>query len=323
LIRTLLEEAANRPDPDPKSPRRQVGDFFASAMDTNRVEQLALRPIPPDLDRLEAMEGPDDAARLLADWHQRGISAVLPSGWVPDAKKSDTYALHLGQGGLRLPDRDYYLAEGFAKQRTEYRRHLASMLQMLGEGASDADYMAGKMIELETELAKSSRTRTDLRDQEKNYNKMTRAELAKRVPPVAWDATSRPPASEVRDVVIGQPEFFEALGRLATGDRTRDLADAYLRWHLIRSTAPLLHGQGRRRVLPILRHHPASGPAPTGTPLATPPHRRPSADAGLGEALGQLYVETHFPAEARTRMAELVREREGGLQATGSPSSTG
>jgi putative endopeptidase len=302
LIRTLLEAAANQPDPNPKSPRRLVGDFFASAIDTQRVEQLALRPIQPDLDRVDALEGPESAAQLLADWHQRGISAVFSIRVGPDAKKSDTYALYLGQGGLGLPDRDYYQAEGFAKQRAEYRRHIANMFQLLGEGASDADYMAGKIIALETEFARVSRSRTDLRDQEKNYNKMTRADLAKRVPQVAWDAYFEASGiAHIRDVVVRQPEFFDALGRLAE-ETEPETWQMYLRWHLVRSTAPLLHAKAADENFRFY------GTVLQGQPQPEPRWQRASRliDAGLGEALGQLFVEKHFPAEARTRMAELV-----------------
>jgi len=302
LIRTLLESAANRPDPDPNSPRRRVGDFFASAIDTNRVEQLALRPVQPDLDRVDSLEGPQDAARLLADWHQRGISAVFAIRVGPDAKKSDTYALYLGQGGLGLPDRDYYLAEGFAKQRAEYRRHIANTFQLLGEGGSGADLMAERVIALETEFAKASRSRTDLRDQEKNYNKMTRADLAKRVPQVAWDEYfDAAGIAHVREIVVRQPEFFDALGRLAekTEPETWQL---YLRWHLIRSTAPLLHAKVADENFHFF------GTVLQGQPQPEPRWQRAARliDGGLGEALGQLFVEKHFPADARTRMAELV-----------------
>lgn len=302
LLRTLLDDAANHPDPNPRSPRRQVGDFFASALDTNRVERLALRPIQPDLDRLDSLEGPEDAAILLADWHQRGIGAAFSIRVGPDARKSDTYTLYLGQGGLGLPDRDYYLAEGFAKQRAEYRRHIAGTFQLLGEAVSDSEVLADRVIALETELARASRTRTDLRDQEKNYNKLTRADLARRAPLIAWDAYFEAAGiANLREVVVRQPEFFEALSRLAEQTEP-ETWQMYLRWHLVRATAPLLHARAADE------HFRFYGTVLQGQPQPEPRWQRAARaiDAGLGEALGQLFVEKHFPAEARTRMAELV-----------------
>lgn len=302
LIRAILEEVSVPGGAPAKSPRRQVGDFFASAMDTNRLEKLAFQPIQKDLDRVDALEGPEDAARLLADWHQRGLSACFGIYVRPDAKKSDTYALHFSQGGLGLPDRDYYLAEGFAPQREEYQRHIAAFFRMLGENGSDAQALAGTVLSLETELAKASRTRTELRDREKNYHKKTRAELARLAPDIAWDAYFQAAGiAQVKEIIVGQPEFFEALNRLAV---ERDPADwiTYLRWHLVRSTARSLHEAAFQESFRFY------GTVLQGQPQPEPRWQRAarSIDATLGEALGELFVQRHFPAQARARMAELV-----------------
>jgi putative endopeptidase len=286
-----------------------VGDFYASAMDTNRIDRLEFKPLRPDLEKLESIQGPDDAARIVADWHLRGISVCFGLYVGPDAKKSDTYALHLSQGGLGLPDRDYYFAEGFAKQREEYRKHIATVFRMTGESASDADSMADTIFDLEKELAKASRSRTDLRDREKNYHKKTRADLAKLSPDIAWDvyfeATGTP---KVAEVIVGQPEFFEALNRLSTERSPNDWL-AYLRWHLIRSSASGLHSalydESFRFYGTILQGQPQPEPRWQRAARAIDGGR---TGGGLGEALGQLYVERHFPAAARARMSELVED---------------
>lgn len=307
LVRAILEETAADSAAPPKSPRRLVGDFYASAMDTNRLERLGFAPIRADLDRVESLQGPEDAARLLADWHQRGISACFGMYVSPDAKKSDTYALHLSQGGLGLPDRDYYLAEGFAKQREEYVKHMAAFFRMLGDDATDAERNARTVLSLETELAQASRSRTDLRDREKNYHKKTRAELTQLTPGIEWAAYFEEAGIPgVREVIVGQPEFFQALDRLAT---ERDPAEwlTYLRWHLVRSTAQGLHDAAFQESFRFY------GTVLQGQPQPEPRWQRAArvidggrGGGGLGEALGELFVRRHFPAEAKARMAELV-----------------
>lgn len=309
LIRTLLEQAAADASAPARSPRRLVGDFFASAMDTQRIDRLAFQPLRPDLDQLESIQGPDDAARLVAEWHLRGIGVCFGISVGPDAKKSDTYALHLQQGGLGLPDRDYYLADGFANQRDEYRKHIAAVFRMAGENAPDAESMADGILDLERELARASRTRTDLRDKEKNYHKKTRAELARLAPAIAWDAYFEAAGiPKVADVIVGQPEFFEALNRLATERSPSDWL-TYLRWHLLRSSARGLHTalyeESFRFYGTILQGQPQPEPRWQRAARSIDGFR---TGGGLGEALGQLYVERHFPDAARHRMRELVAD---------------
>ena len=195
--------------------RRLVGDFYAAAMDTNRLEKLAFSPLDGEFARIAGIRSPDDAMELLADWHRRGIAASFGAGVQPDAKNSSIYALYLGQGGLGLPDRDYYLADGFAQQRDEYRQHIAKMFQLLGDAAGDAKMAADGILALETEIAKASRSRTELRDQEKNYHKLSLDELDKLTPGLNWPTYFR--AAGIRGleyVIVGQPEFFKELNRL-------------------------------------------------------------------------------------------------------------
>lgn len=301
LIRGLLESAATS-GADAPARVRQVGDLYASAIDTNRLEQLKFRPLQPDFDRLDAVQGAEDAARLIGDWHRRGVGVSFGIFASPDAKQSDLYALYLSQGGLGLPDRDYYLGEGFVKQREEYRKHIAAMFQLIGEGASDAEAFAGSILALETELAKASRTRTELRDQEKNYHRKTYSELKQLAPDIAWDAYFegagiQPPPY----IVVRQPEFFVALNRLAT-EREPEHWLAYLRWHLLRSAAPYLHAAAADESFRFY------GTVLQGQPQPEPRWQRAArvVDGSLGEALGEMFVEKYFPPAARLRMTELV-----------------
>src|SRR6185503_12016643 len=168
------------------SPQRQVGDFFVSAMDTNRLEKLGFTPIQPDLKRIERVTSTKALFELIADFHERGIGGFFSDGVSPDAKNTSIYAFHLSQGGLGLPDRDYYLKDDFAKQREEYRRHIATMFTLLGVDGTPAEQHAALVLEIETALAKTSRTRVELRDPNANYNKFKVAAFSATNAASAW-----------------------------------------------------------------------------------------------------------------------------------------
>jgi len=185
LLHDILETSTN-----PKAPRdavrRQVGDFYASAMDTNRLEQLRFQPIERDLKRIAGLKSAKALFALLADFHERGIGGAFGAGVSPDAKNSSIYAFSLQQGGLSLPDRDYYLKDDFAKQRDAYHAHIKRMLTLLGEAPIDATTHAATVIGIETALAQAGRSRVELRDPIKNYNKLSTAELLAQNPALPW-----------------------------------------------------------------------------------------------------------------------------------------
>ena len=189
LIHEILDAAAQPKEPLlPQSPRREVGDFFASAMDTNRIEKLGFKPIAADLKRIDRIKSTRDLFALLADFHQRGIGGMFDAGFGPDAKNSSIYAVELDQGGLSLPDRDYYLKDRFAEKLKLYADHVKKMFVLLGEKPAAAEAQAAIVVQLETELARASRTRVELRDPNKNYNKFTAGELTDRDAGVVVDS---------------------------------------------------------------------------------------------------------------------------------------
>ncbi|HWI57168.1 MAG TPA: M13 family metallopeptidase N-terminal domain-containing protein, partial [Bacillota bacterium] len=240
LIHQILDSAAAA-KPAPNSPLQKVADFFRSAMDTNRLEQLGFKPLQPDLKRIEQVKSIEDLLRLLADFHERGIGGCFGESVSPDAKNSEVYAYHLGQGGLSLPDRDYYLSERFAKQREAYVAHVSNMFTLLGEEPAAAKAHAATVLELETALAKASKSRVELRDPIANYHKFAVAEVAREYPDVPIKTyLAAEGLDHVSEVIIGQPEFFQSLYALI---KERPLQDwkTYLRWHLLNASAPYLH----------------------------------------------------------------------------------
>ena len=303
LIHEILDASARAKNSLPAhSPRREVGDLFASFMDTNRIEQLGFKPIAGDLKKIDRIKSTKDLFALLADFHQRGINGIFGMGFGPDSKNSAIYAVELGQGGLSLPDRDYYLKDSFADKLKQYRAHVQKMFELLGEKPGDAEAHAAIVIALETELAKASRSRVDLRDPNKNYNKFTGQELAAKTPALLWniyfaDRQLTEPAYEI----VGQPEFFEAVNQLV---QERPISDwkVYLRWHLLHDSAPFLPAAVEQESFNFY------GLVLSGQPQQEPRWKRAAhvIDGCIGEALGQLYVEKYFPSAARVRMNELV-----------------
>ena len=301
-IHQLLQSLRATAKAPAKTAARLVADFYASAMDTNRLEQLGFQPIQPDLRRIESLRDPAALFQFLADLHERGAGGFFNVGVAPNAKNSSTYALQLNQGGLGLPDRDYYFKDEFAQQRTDYAQHIQRMLEMSGEVPSMAAQHARLVVEMETDLAKSSRTRTDLRDPNKNYNRYALADFIAKHPHTGWKGyfkTLR--LAHAPEIIVGQPEFFMRVDELLV-DRPLSQWKVYLKWHAIRSAAAYLNNAAEQA------HFEFYGTKLSGQPAQEPRWQRSFRviDGAIGEALGQLYVERYFPPAAKARVNDLV-----------------
>ena len=302
LIHQILEQAAADTEAPPKSPVGEVGAFYASAMNTNRIEELAFQPLVNDLIRIEHAKNIKELFETLAYFHDEGVGGIFRSGVSPDAKESSIYAFDLDQGGLSLPDRDYYLKGSFAEIRGKFRQHVTRMFVLLGEKPDEAAADAATVLDLETQLAQASRSRVELRDPNKNYNKFTRWELRRKDRRIPWKIYfSERQIKSVPYAIVGQPEFFEAVNQLVY---ERPLSDwkTYLRWHLLHSSAPFLHAAVEDENFAFY------GRVLRGQQEQEPRWKRSAhvINASIGEALGQLYVEKYFPPEAKARMNELV-----------------
>lgn len=296
LDSTLASAAATN------SPAQKISDFYRSAMDTNRLEKLGLTPLDAAQERIEQVQSPEDILRLLADFHQWGIDACFSGGVSPDAKNSSVYAMYLGQGGLSLPDRDYYLTENFAKVRQSFVAHVAKMLTLLGEDSAAARADADTVMEMETAMAKASKSRTDLRDPIANYHKFAVEDVLRQFPNTPMTVYLNALGMDhLPEIIIRQPEFFQALYALSA---ERPLADwkVYLRWHLLNASAARLNAAVETESFAFF------GKVLRGQPDQEPRWQRAARaiDSHVGEALGELFVAKYFPPEARARMLELV-----------------
>lgn len=301
LVREVLEGASTAIGSRTRT-ERLVGDFFASAMNTNRLEALRFQPIDADLKRVAALKNTEGLMRLVGELHLRDVSALFRAGAGPDAKNSEVVTFQLRQGGLGLPDRDYYLSDGFKKQRDAYEAHVARMLRLLGDADEKAKAAAATVVAVETDLARASRTRLELRDPNANYNKVTVQGWVEATPTLAWRAYLEGLGLRgLKDLVVGQTNFFAELNSLV---RSRPLTEwqDYLRWHVLNDAAPFLHGEVEQASFEFY------GRVLRGQPEPEPRWQRAArmVDSNIGEALGRLYVEKNFPPIARQRMAELV-----------------
>jgi len=312
LIHGILDEASADTKSPPKSPRREVGDFFASAMDTNRIEKLGFRPIEGDLKRVDQVKSVPEMFALLADFHRRGIGGIFDAGIGADEKNSSIYAYYLSQGGLTLPDRDYYLKDNFAEIRQKYRQHVTKMFGLLGEDQNQALIDAATVLAIENDLAQAGRTRVELRDPDKNYNKFDTAEFIEKNSGTPWKAYFTASGLTVGGTngtglvpltynIVGQPEFFESVSKLLQGHPLADWK-VYLKWKVLHGAAPFLQRAVEEENFNFF------GKVLSGQEQQEPRWKRSAhvIDGSIGEALGQLYVEKYFPPEAKARMNEMV-----------------
>ena len=221
---------------------KKVGDFWHSSMDTITIEKEKLAPIKMELNQINSIKSKSDLLNVVADFQIKGIGSLFNSGAGQDAKHSDVMAYHLYQGGIGLPNRDYYFNSDArtVKIRSGYVKYVTEVFELLGYDNNTAKSKAEEHIKLETNLAKSSRKLEDLRDPYSNYNKFAISQLQILTPSIAWKSIlAKKGVRKIDSVIIGQPEFYK---NLEVALNSIDIATwkDYLRFHLIRSTAPYL-----------------------------------------------------------------------------------
>jgi putative endopeptidase len=302
-LRQILE-ASEKADAPANSNEKKIGDYYASCMDTAAIEAAATKPIDPQLLRISQLKNIADLQATAARLQQQGFSVLFRFTSNQDAKDSTQVIAWALQGGLGLPERDYYLRadEKSKKLRDDYSKHVAKMLELLGDSPEKATAEAATVMSIETSLAKASMSNVDLRDPNKTYHKMTIAEVQSVTPNFSWDTYLRDLGhADVRELNVAQPDFFAALNTQLTSTPLGDWK-TYFRWHVVDSAAPGLPEKFvnedfdfRSRIL-------------TGAKEILPRWKRcvQSTDRNLGEALGQLYVQKYFPPEAKAHALEMV-----------------
>ncbi|MFZ5719948.1 MAG: M13 family metallopeptidase [Pseudomonadota bacterium] len=278
----------------------QVGALYRSFMDETRVEALGAKPLQADLDRVRAAKSRADIARLMGAT-SRGFGRSFFDPFVyDDAKDPLKYTVYLSQGGITLPDRDYYLEEKFAPQRAAYEAYVARMLTLAGWPEPQAHAKA--ILAMETEVAKVSWTRAERRDDDKTYNPYAVKDLAAFAPGFDWNALlAGANLSAATRVVVAENTAFPKIAAIYAGTDL-DTLKAWLAFTVADQAAPYLSKafdearfEFRNKTL-------------SGTPAQQPRWKRGVSlvDNNLGEAVGKLYVQAYFPAESKAAMEALV-----------------
>jgi len=304
---TILRAAAANGNTQANADIRKLGTFFSSCMDSAAAEKTGIQPIKPELDRINAIKTRRGLEAEIARLHSRGVPLLFGFGAQQDFKNSSSVIGGISQGGLSLPDRDYYLNpdKRYADIRTNYVDHVGRMFQLLGESASQATADAQKVMNIETALAKPAMTRVQMRDPNANYHRMTSAELAQLAPGFNWPGFfTIEGKADIPTVNVQNPEFLKAADAILTSVPLEDWK-AYLRWHLLDAAAPSLNSA-------FVNEDFRFGSTLSGAKEMLPRDKRcaRATDAGLRDALGQAYVAQYFTPLAKARALEMVRNLE-------------
>jgi len=302
VVRQILEEAGADPGDDPD--RQRIGHYFAACMDEEAVEAAGHTPLEPTLEQITTVEDAGSLLAVTAALHRKGVGALFEIAVIPDFANPDLDIAFFLQGGLGMPDRDYYVSDDEKKQELmrEYEQHVARMFGLLGEDEASAKTHAAEVVAFETELAKVSRDRVAMRQLDKLYNKIDIQGLKELTPQLPWDtfleATGYP---DIKDINVATPEFFEALEDLVA-ETSADVLQTYLRWHAVDSTANLLSKEF------VDANFDFFGKKIAGQEEIKPRWKRcvAATEGALGEAVGKLYVERMFAGSSKEVALEMI-----------------
>nr|WP_229506258.1 M13-type metalloendopeptidase [Massilia sp. BJB1822] len=301
-LRAIIEESAAKAN---GADAKRIGDFYASFMDEARLEQLGIAPVKADLDRIAAIKDKRELPLLLAAAVRNGVHSPFGFGIHQDNKDSTKYVADLFQDGLGMPDRDYYLKADDAKLAdtlAKYGKHVEQMLALAGDANAAANAKA--IVAFETELAKIQWTKVELRDPVKAYNKVELKKLPELMANFDWNSYLKATgiAGKVDYVIVSQPTYLKALDGLLAATPLETLK-SYFQWQTVRAAAPYLS-----------KSFVDANFAFYGTALSGVTENRPRwkrgvevTEGALGESIGKIYVEQHFPAANKARMEELVK----------------
>jgi putative endopeptidase len=303
-LKTIVEKAAAS-NPPPGSDARRIGDFHASYMDEARIEQLGLTPLQGELERIAAVKDKNALPALFAHLHRLGATLPFDVEILQDQKNSSRYVPVIGQAGLGLPNREYYLRPDDAKlaaTKGKYQDYVGKMLAIAGDRNATAD--AEAVVGLEAELAKAQWSAVELRDPVKGYNKVSLADLNGMTPGFDWTGwlAGAGLSGKATDVIVSQPTYLKAFADVAA--RTPlDTWKAYLSLRVLSAYARFLskdivdtHADFNYKTLYGMSELPARWKRSLD-----------AIEATQGEALGKLYVAEYFPAERKQRIEAMVR----------------
>ena len=286
------------------SDAQKISDLYASFMDTKSIEAAGLKPLQADFAKIDALTDKKQIPALMAWLNRISVTAPYDIQVHQDNKDSTKYVLDIGQSGLALPDRDYYLKDDDAKlkdTRSKYLKHVETMLTMSGD--KEAAKNAAAILAFETELAKVQWTKVDLRDPIKAYNKIEISKINELTAGYDWNAylNELGVTGKIDYVIVGQPSYLVGMNKVLQ-ETSLDSIKAYFKWHLLSSVASQLPKQYSDENFAFFSK------TLRGVPEQEIRWKRGVrlVDSGMGESLGKLYVAKHFPADSKAKMEKLV-----------------
>lgn len=303
ILRKILEEAKGK-NAASGSNTQKIGDYYASCMDETKIEADDAKPLEPFFAAIKAIGNTQDLLRQAARLHKSGVSAMFVFGSTPDKKNNTQVIGYLGQGGLGLPNRDYYLEQTDKSKETrgKYLEFAAKMFELSGESAESANAKAATVMAVETKLAEAAMDKVTLRDPNATYNKMTADQVRQSTPNLDWKIYFRERGVDnLNEINVAQPEFFKALDKNISAVALEDWK-TYLRWQVIRQAANELSSKFDTASFDFY------GRYLNGTKQQQSRWKRcvAATDGALGEALGEEFVKVAYPPKAKARMNEMI-----------------
>ena len=304
-VKSILEDVSTRQNNKAEDAAQRVGDFFASAMDSVKIDSIGNNPIMEDMARIMAIRDLNGVVKEIATQRINGIGSPLYSFYVDqDEKNTSANIAQFGQGGLTLPDRDYYLVNNARNRdiKQAYESYVQKLFTLAGTGDTEAVNKFGQIWELETDLANAQWSRIAMRDPYRTYNKFDLAKLQQDAAQLKWKETFNLLKIPLTDsVVVNNPDFFKAAAKLLT-EKSLEEWKTYLQWNVLKNAAPNLS-------TPFVKANFEFAQILTGQKEITPRWQRSFRviDNSIGDLLGQLYVAKYFKPEAKKRMADLVK----------------
>ncbi|MBY0473030.1 M13 family metallopeptidase [Patescibacteria group bacterium] len=297
-LKTIMDGLLKKKAHPKGSAEQMIADYYRAAIDMPRRNALGIKPLLPFRKKISDISSYDELLKTLAYLHKEGVSGVWNFFIDQDAKNSTAYIMHLWQGGLSLPERDYYLKNGPEQTRVRdaYIVHIEKLLKLAGFTKKDIARAQEVVMRIETRLAKASMKKEDTRDPEKVYHKV-------RPTPFWKEYFARIGAKNVQNIIVGQPEFFAEVLKMLKEVPLEDWK-VYLEWHLINDFAGSLSEPFVKENFRFYNQ------VMYGTKKMKPLWRRAlnAANGALGEPFGKLYVAQYFPASSKKKMDALVSD---------------
>lgn len=300
--REIIEQASKSMNMAMGSDEQKVGDMYRSFMDSARIESLGLKPLENDFEKIDNIRTSADLITYITHARKNSITTPFYMYITQDARQSDRYAAHLYQSGLGMPDKDYYFSDNprLKAAREKYLQYIGDILTLAGRDA--AAKKAGRILEIETAMAKHHWTRVDNRDPNKRYNKFTISELNDKFPHINWKLYLEGLGiSDIDYMIVNQPSYIESLKEVFQNTSMEDWK-AYFSFHLLDGAAPYLPKTYADLAFDF------NSRTLQGIEQQRPRWKRgvSAVNATLGEVVGRIYVKNHFKPEAKERMQAMV-----------------